>query len=200
MAHNNDDKMTRRDVMKSSLSIPPLLFGLDWFGSPLTVTDDPDPIVDDWELIEEISFSDGLTADFSSGVLEIMATNQRAAKQPSSSSSRLHQLGLIGHRTNYSAGWTNVEIGRITLQGDESLEVWRVSAEMAGGGQTADFTLDLYDLSTGEVLTSVTGGSINDADDTPLATSSTGATVIARVTTPSGQDVDVMPSGDLLIV
>jgi len=93
-------------------------------------------------------------------------------------------LPFPAQHTNYDAGLDTREIVRVTCDSDERLAVYRLETKLLGGGTDPDFTVDIYDATSSEVLAS-TSDKVK-ADGSALATSGTGATVLLRVTNQTG--------------
>lgn len=103
-------------------------------------------------------------------------------------------IGLPNHHINYASGLTNTEVARFTLAAGEQLEVWRLEAALQGGGTDSNVSVNIYDASDSTVLQSVTAGSRVEGASGPLATSTTGATILVRVSTGSAA-VDLCATG-----
>jgi len=108
-------------------------------------------------------------------------------------------LGLPNHHINYASGLTTEELARVDLIPGEALELWKLEAQLKGGGTNNNVTLDVYDASTATVLGSVTGGSRSAGGNDPIATSSDGATILLRLST-GGSAVDLCASGITSVV
>jgi hypothetical protein len=90
---------------------------------------------------------------------------------------------------NYGTG-TNFEVWRCNLQAGEQLEVRRVDVGLKGGGSDSDVSLDLYDVSNNTSLVSDTVAG-NVSRGKPIATSQSGATIIARLTNNTGSNQNI---------
>lgn len=108
-------------------------------------------------------------------------------------------LGLPAHHINYGSGLSSNEMARFSLETDEVLEVWRLEAALSGGGKNSDVEIDVYDATAGTVLASTTGGVRSTGGDTPLGTSTAGATILARISTGSNE-VTLTPTGIVAVV
>jgi hypothetical protein len=92
--------------------------------------------------------------------------------------------------TAYSSGLTNVIVWRLNLQAGEQLEVRRVDVGLKGGGTDGNVALDLYDVTNNTNLVGdTTAGSVSVGK--PIATSQSGATIVARLSNSSGAEQNV---------
>jgi len=102
-------------------------------------------------------------------------------------------LPLEPHHTSYSTSLTQAEIARIKLSEDERMEVTRLQIEPDGGGTVSDFKIDIFDVDEGEVLVETENLAV--AGREPLARSSSGTTILLRITNNSGSQVDATITG-----
>jgi len=103
-------------------------------------------------------------------------------------------LGLPFHHVRYGSGLSDEEIGRLTLDAGDILELWRLEAALKGGGTDGNVSLEVRDVTNSSTLGSVTAGSRVQGDSSPIGTSGSGATVVVRLSTGS-VEVDLCTTG-----
>jgi len=107
-----------------------------------------------------------------------------------------NELDLLGQgkafsfesqHTSYADGLSNEELDRIALQAGQRLQVYKVEAQLKGGGTNADVTLEVYDDTAGSTIDSTTAGSVSTAG----GISGKGNTILIRISNASGVAQDV---------
>jgi hypothetical protein len=100
--------------------------------------------------------------------------------------------------TNYGSGLSDDEIWRTELTSAQSVEVERLELQATGGSSISAASFDVYDSAASAVVASVSAGSATTG--TPIGSTQTGATVLGRLTTPSGASAIMSLNTDLKIV
>lgn len=98
--------------------------------------------------------------------------------------------------TNYDAGLSNEEIWRISLDTDESLEVHRLETKFKGGGTNTSFTVEIFDTTNGTSLASTSDRTTGN----PVASSSSGVTILVRLTNSTGNSQVASINADMKVV
>ena len=102
-------------------------------------------------------------------------------------------LGLPNHHINYENGLSDEEVARFTLDAGQVLEVWRLEVKLKGGGTNSSFDVDVYDASAGSIIASTSNKAVGG--DSPVGSSTDGATIIVRISNSTGTSQDACISG-----
>jgi hypothetical protein len=104
-------------------------------------------------------------------------------------SDELVSTGFVLPMTKYPDK-TDFEVWRLNCQSTEQLEIRRVDVGLKGGGSNSSISLDLYDVANNTSLVSDTNAG-NVSRGKPIATSQSGATIIARLTNNTGSNQNI---------